>query len=229
MKALLVVLTALFFSAASFAQAPLLNTIDVQGYSKMLVNPENYIAHLLIQEEEQKVGYTTIGKLSIDSVKMNLLTNLKKFGLDEKDLKILGTSSQQTSQYPFFFTNIAYELKLKNKDMAGRLVSELKFVGLKGLIIRRVFTKAQKDALTDSLYNEALNDAKRIAADLAKKANKTVGEVKSIELRTNSVNSFGIDMDTNIDNFNTFNYNRIEMDYRDKHAICHLRVIFELK
>jgi uncharacterized protein YggE len=231
MKPLLIFLIALFFLTASFAQTSekSLNTIDVQGYSKLLANPDNYIAQFLIQEEEQKVGYTTIGKLSIDSVKINLLSNLKKFGFEEKDLKVMGISSQTIGQYPFFLTNISYEVKLKNKDIASKLVNELKFVGLKGLIIKRAFTKAQKDVLADSLYNEALNDAKRIATELAKKSNKTIGEIKSIELRSNSVNSFGVDMETNADNYNTFSYNRFEMDYRDKYATCYVRVIFEMK
>ena len=231
MKYLLTIFITLFFITASIAQPfeKSINTIDVQGYSKILANPDNYIAQFLIQEEEQKVGYATIGKLSIDSVKINLFSNLKKFGIEEKDLKMLGVSSRELGQYPNFLTNISYEVKLKNKDVAIKLVNEMRFTGLKGIVIKRVFTKARKDALADSLYNDAINDAKRIATELAKNSNKTLGEIKSIELRSNSVTSFGIDMETNIENYNTYGYTRFEMDYRDKYATSYVRVIFEMK
>jgi uncharacterized protein YggE len=221
----------LFFCSSSLAQSfeKTLNTIDVQGYAKLPANPENYIAQFLIQEEEQKVGYTTIGKLPIDSVKINLFSNLKKFGIEEKELKILGTSSQALGQYPNFLINVAYEIKLKNKEAATKLLNEMRFNGLKGLVIKRIFTKAQKDALADSLYDEAIKDAKKIAIELAKKANKTIGEIRSIELRSNSLTSFGMDMEANTDNFASYNYNKFEMDHRDKYATCYVKVIFEMK
>lgn len=226
MKLLQSLFIALFFCSASFAQ-PQPNTIDVQGYAKLPANPENYIAQILIQEEEQKIGYTTIGKLPMDSVKMNLFGNLKKFGIEEKEAKMLGTSSREIGQYPNFLLNATYEVKLKNKEAATKLLSELRFTGLKGVVIKRVFTKTQRDALADSLYDAAIDDAKRIAAALAKKNNKILGEIKSIELRTNSVTT--LEMYTDTDNYNTYNYNRFEMDYRDKFATCIVRVIFEMK
>ena len=112
--------------------------------------------------------------------------------------------------------------------MAGRLVNELRFTGLKGVVIKRVFTKAQKDSLADRLYDDAINDAKRIAIGLAKKANKTLGEIKTIELRNNSVNNVGTDTDGYSDNYSAYGYNRFEMDYRNRYATCYVRVIFEL-
>ena len=228
MKSRPVLFIFLFFSTVSFAQTSL-NTIDVQGYSKLLANPDNYIAQFLIQEEEQKAGYATIGKISIDSIKINLFANLKKFGIEEKELKVLGISSREISQYPNFLTNISYEVKLKNKEIASKIINEMRFAGLKGVVIKRVYTKAQKDALADTLYNEALNDAKRIATELAKKSNKRIGEIRSIELRSNSVTSFGADPDINADLYNTYNLNRFEMDFRDKYATCYIRVIFDMQ
>ncbi len=195
----------------------------------MLANPPNYVANILIQEEEQKVGYTTIGKLSIDSVKLNLSANLKKFGMDDGQLKILGISSKELGMFPNYLINIAYELKIKDKETASKLVNEMRFVGLKGIVIKRIFTQAQKNALSDSLFNSAIYDAKKTATEIAKKENKTIGEVKSIEFRANSLNSFGTDTDLNNDNYNTYGYNKFEMDYRDKYATCNVRVIFEMK
>jgi len=229
MKALLTVLLVSFSVATSFAQATdkSINTIDVLGSSKILANPPNYVAQVLIEEEEQKVGYTTIGKLPIDSIKMSLAANLKKFGFEEKELKILGVSGRPLGQYPNFLTNIAYELKLKDKETASKLVNEMRFPGLKGIVIKRVFTQAQKTALSDSLYTSAIQDARKIATELAKRENKTIGEVKSIELRFNSVASFGMDTDSNTGNFNAYEFSKFEMDYRDKYANCNVRVVFE--
>lgn len=229
MKSLLTLLFSIFLVQLN-AQTPekSFNTIDVQGYSKLPADPPTYIAQFSIQEEEQKVGFATIGKTPLDSIRLNLFTNLKKFGIEEKELAVLGISSRELSQYPNFLLNTTYEVKLKNKELAGRLVNELRFTGLKGVVIKRVFTKAQKDSLADRLYDDAINDAKRIATGLAKKANKTLGEIKTIELRNNSVNNVGTDTDGYSDNYSAYGYNRFEMDYRNRYATCYVRVIFEL-
>lgn len=228
MKQIFSISCAIFFVTATLAQTneKPLNTIDVQGNSKILANPSIFFAHILIEEEEQKVGYTTIGKLSIDSIKTNLIANLKKFGIDNKELKLMGTSSKAIGQYPNFLTNIAYELKLKDKETGSKLVNEMRFTGLKGIVIKREFTQAQKNTLSDSLYNSAINDAKRIATELAKKENKSIGEMKTIEVRLNSINNSNF---YNDDNFNIYGYNKFEMDYRDKYANCVVRIVFEMK
>ena len=228
MKFLLTIFCVIIFLSAPFAQIhdKSSNTIDVSGNSKILVIPSTISAYILIEEEEQKVGYTTIGKLSIDSIKINLLTNLKKFGVGEKELKLLGTSSKPLGQYPNYLTNIAYEIKLKDKETGSKLVNEMRFTGLKGIVIKREFTQDQKNSLSDSLYNSAINDAKRIATELAKKENKSIGEMKTIEVRMNSINNSNF---YNDDNFNTYGYNKFEMDYRDKYATCIIRVVFEMK
>lgn len=226
MKSLHLLFFILFFYTVPFAQTPL-NTIDVQGYAKLPANPENYIAQIFIQEEEQKIGYATVGKLPIDSVKINLLASLKKMGIEEKEIRIMGTSSREIGQYPNYLMNATYEVKLKNKEAATKMVNELRFTGLKGVVIKRVFTKIQRDALADSLYDAAIEDAKKIAAMQARKNNKALGEIKSIELRSNSAATFGTEMET--DNYNSYNYNRYEMDYREKYATCYVRVIFEMK
>lgn len=228
MKYLLTFSFVILFATSTLAQTndKLLNTIDVQGYSKILANPTLFSAYILIEEEEQKVGYTTIGKLSIDSIKINLLTALKKFGFDNKELKALGTSSKAIGQYPNYLTNITYEIKFKDLESGSKLVNEMRFTGLKGIVIKREFTPSQKNTLSDSLYNSAINDAKRVATELAKKENKIIGEIKTIEVRVNSINNSNF---YNEENFNTYGYNKFEMDYRDKFANCVVRVIFEMK
>jgi uncharacterized protein YggE len=228
MKYLLTISCVILFVTTSAAQIndKLSNTIDVQGNSRILANPSIYSAYILIEEEEQKVGYTTIGKLLIDSIKINLITNLKKFGIDVKDLKLIGTSSKAIGQYPNYLTNIAYELKLKDKEVGSKLLNEMRFTGLKGIVIKREFTQAQKNTLSDSLYNSAINDAKRIATEFAKKENRSIGEMKTIELRLNTLNNSNFYSD---DNFNTYAFNKFEMDYRDKYANCVVRIVFEMK
>jgi uncharacterized protein YggE len=228
MKQLLTFSIIILFVSKSFAQTNdrLTNTVDVQGNSRILANPPNYSAFILIEEEEQKVGYTTIGKLSIDSIKTNLFSNLKKFGIDEKELKLLGISSKTIGQYPNSLSNIAYEIKLKDRDAASKMVNEMRFTGLKGIVIKRDFTQTQKNILSDSLYDIAINDAKKIATELAKKANKVIGEIKIIEVRLNSIGNSNLYFE---DNFNTYGYNKFEMDNRDKFANCSIRVVFEMK
>ena len=104
MKSLLTLLFSIFLVQLN-AQTPekSLNTIDVQGYSKLPADPPTYIAQFSIQEEEQKVGYATIGKTPLDSIRLNLFTNLKKFGKEEKELAVLGISSRELGQYPNFY------------------------------------------------------------------------------------------------------------------------------
>lgn len=222
-------LTFHFFTAHAQLLEKSINTIDIEGTSKMLANPPTYIANFLIQEEEKKVGYTTIGKISIDSIKINFSTTLKKFGLEEKDLKTLGTTSKDIGQFPSYLTSIAYELKLRDKEIANKLINEMRFTGLKGIVIRRVFTQSQKTNLLDSLNNAAINEAKRRANEFAKKENKIIGEIKSIEFKFNSIDSFGMDTESSNNNFNTYEYNKFEMDNRDKYARSIVRIVFELK
>ncbi|HSC54951.1 MAG TPA: SIMPL domain-containing protein [Phnomibacter sp.] len=228
MKHLLTILIALSFLAPSFAQTVdrSSGTIDVLGNARVLTNPPNYTAQILIEEEEQKAGYTTIGKLSIDTIKISLMANLKKFGIEEKEAKLLVASSRPLGQYPNQLLNRIYEVKLKDKDQANKLLTELRFAGLNGMVIKRELTPAQKLALADSLYNSAIDDARRIATELAKKENKTVGEIKTIELRYNSLSNVNT---YNEDNFNSYGYSKFEMDYRDKYANCTVRVVFEMK
>lgn len=202
--------------------------IDVPGYAKVMVVPDAYKAQILIQEEEQKIGYQTIGKLSIDSIKINLFNSLKKFNIEEKELKLIGTSSQALGQYPNFLINIAYELQLKQKEQAQRLVNELRLPGLKGIVIKAQYTKASQRT-QELLYDSALSDAHSTAILLAKKSDKTVGAVKNILIQDRQIPSMARDSDSYVEVYNAYSISRFEMDLRDKFATCNVRVSYELK
>lgn len=218
----------MLLSAASAQTAEKnLNTITVLGYAKLPLKSNYYKAFLFIQEEETKVGYATVGKSSIDSIRQTLFTSLKKFGIDEKDVSIAATSSRELGQYPGFLINNMYECKIKSKELAAKLVNEMRFAGLKGVIIKTIFTAEEKEKLAEVVYNEAIADAKKTAVLLAAKANKTVGEIKSIDVTMNAVSTIGTDYET--DNFNAYSYSRFEMDFREKQGSVNVRVVFEIK
>jgi uncharacterized protein YggE len=230
MKKLFGILPLFFLSQILTAQLSdrSLNTIDVIGSSKLTVIPESYKAQILIQEEEQKINYQTIGKLSIDSVKNNFFRALKKYNIDEKDLKIVGFSSRELGQYPNFLSNIAYELSLKNRQQGVQLINELRFPGIKGIIVRGQYPNAPQQ-IPDSLYELALKDAYRNAQIFARKVNKTIGEVKNIQLQERTIPSVGRDLESYGDIYNAYSLARFEMDLRDKMAYCTIRVTYELK
>lgn len=204
-------------------------TIDVQGTSKMIIMPDGYKAQFLIQEEEQRAqGYQVIGKLLIDSIKLNLFKNLRKYSIEEKEVKIIATSSRELGQYPNVLINVAYECLLKNKEQGEKLVNELRFPGLKGVVVKAMYTKAA-EKMQDSLYDGAVKDAQRIAAALAKKSNKTIGEVRNIEIRDGIITGIRRDGDIYSDMYNSYATAKFEMDYKDKYATCIVRVIYEMK
>ena len=95
-------------------------------------------------------------------------------------------------------------------------------------IVKALYTNAA-EKIQDSLYDEAVKDAKRIAIALAKKSNKTIGEVKNIEVRDGMVTGIRRDADVYSDLSNTYAYGKFEMDYRDKYATCMVRVVYEMK
>ena len=230
MKKLFAILPFFFLSEILTAQLTdrTLNTIDVIGSSKMTIIPDSYKAQIMIQEEEQKINYQIVGKLSIDSVKNNFFKSLKKYYVEEKDLKILAYSSRELGQYPNYLSNIAYELPLKNKQQGLQLINELRFPGIKGILVKGQYTNAAQQ-ITDSLYELALKDAYRTAQVFARKVNKTVGEVKNIQLQERTIPSVGRDLESYGDIYNAYNLTRFEMDLRDKIATCTVRVTYELK
>lgn len=233
MKKTLIMLlyTLLCSSTVSFTQifSPSQNIIEVRGYAELSTTPHHYIAKIFIQEEEQKVGYTTVGKLPLDSVKASLFVNLKKLGVDTKELKVLVKSSKDIGQFPNFLLNTLYEVNIPSKEVASKIVSEMRFLGLKGIVIRRFYTKEQKEAISDSLHKEALNDARRSAKEFAKNANRSVGEIKTIDVGINTTQKLGADSEAGFDNFNLYSFSKFEMDYQEKSAQCQVRVIFEMK
>ena len=233
MKKTLIMLlyTLLCSSTVSFTQifSPSQNIIEVRGYAELSTTPHHYTAKIFIQEEEQKVGYTTVGKLPLDSVKASLFANLKKLGVDTKELKVLVKSSKDIGQFPNFLLNTLYEVNIPSKEVASKIVSEMRFLGLKGIVIRRFYTKEQKEAISDSLHKEALNDARRSAKEFAKNANRSVGEIKTIDVGMNTTQKLGTDSESGFDSFNSFSFSKFEMDYQEKSAQCQVRVIFEMK
>jgi hypothetical protein len=194
----------------------------------MIIIPDSYKVQIMIQEEEQKINYQTIGKLPIDSVKNNLFRSLKKYDINEKDLRQLGFSSRDLGQYPNYLSNITYELPLKNKQQGIQLINELRFPGIKGIVVKGQYSNAAQQ-ITDSLYELALKDAFKNAQLLARKVNKTIGEVKNIQLQERTIPSVGRDLESFGDVYNAYNLARFEIDLRDKIATCTVRVSYELK
>jgi hypothetical protein len=203
-----------------------LNFIEVEGYSKLAVVPDLYNVIITIQEPEQRIGYTIIGKTPIDSIKFFMAEALKKYGISLKDLKIIGITSRDTytGQLPFSLTSIVYSCKLKNKEEAQKMVNELKFNGLKGIVVNWSTSEEKTVAFKDSVYHLALIDAREAATKLAATFKKTIGEIRTITVVTSDMNR--LDKDLTYDMYNNF---RFEYDNRDLFIKAGLRVSFELK
>jgi hypothetical protein len=109
------------------------------------------------------------------------------------------------------------------------LVDKLRFPGLKGIVVRGRYSQKLRDYINDSLYSMAVTDARRIATELAKKQGKAPGEILNIEVRTNSIASFGTEGEAITDYYNPYTYNRFEIDNREKMATSLIKIVFELK
>jgi len=179
-----------------FAQETHRNTtISVVGTAQKVITPKFCKVTFLLQEEMKSEDQRGTSKISIDTIKQLFFDNVKAYGLKESDFIVIKKSSQpyggRTSSSNLY--NIIYQLKNVKFVLADKLVSDLRFTGLRGIIAKPQYTDITRPEL-DSLNAAAIDDAHSIAVKMATKVNKSIGEVTNLSFY-DSVRNFGIEYD----------------------------------
>lgn len=226
MKKLFVILLLVASTMSALAQSieRTNGIIEVNGEAKLTVQPDIFFAVITIQETEQKVGYTTIGKTPIDSIKLVLTEALKKYNLSiSKHLTLLGTNSREVNngQLPINLVTLTYSARV-SKELARKMVDEMRFSGLKGVMVNWNMSEEKRAKVREQLYELALADAKKSAEFIATKTNRTIADPKS-------VNVYQMDM-TKVDKeymYDLYNNYRFEYESREPVIRCVLKVCYE--
>jgi len=212
----------------SFGQEfhPPLNKIEVTGCAKVAVCPDFYNVIFTLQEGEKKSNSAIYGKTSIDSITAELFNKLKLFQIDKRNLQLVKRTSTENYQLPWPLYCDIYELKQVEKNIALRLVNEVRFQGLKGIVVKGVFDRPLNQ-LKDTLFSMALKDAGYNAIALAAKANKKVGELIDFSVSQYDDVYFG---NSEFNNYEAYSLSKFEINLKEnKFAKCSIYASYELK
>lgn len=172
----IICLIALLLALPSIAQERK-NTIVVVGETEKVVVDDTYTIIIGLQQVLVYEGPTEIEATSLNEVTENFIKKLKNIGIDFNRFKrnnyyefAMSFSQNRESAY--------YYLKSSDKEEVRKLI-QLKSSGMS-----IVNTEMEATELTDKqlveLSIKAIADAKERATAIAKKMNKTVGEIVSI-------------------------------------------------
>jgi len=229
MKKLLSAIIIALLSVAAFAQDAQRTSVTVNGSAQLTLYPTSYKVRFFLQEEATATTYNKpVTKTSLDSIRTVLFNDIMAYGYTESDLRLLKRSStpynngaNSTALY-----NEVYELKNIKTTTAEKLVINLRFNGLKGVIARPQYTIVGK-ATQDSLYATAIKDAHNAALNLAKEVGKTIGEVYNVNNYNNAVFR---DLSNEYDNTDMYNLSRFEMNLAESRVIpITVSLTYELK
>jgi len=203
-----------------------LNKIEVTGYAKVAVSPDFYNLIFTLQEAEKKSNSAVYGKTSIDSITTELFNKLKLYQIDKRNLQLIKRTSSDSYQLPWPLYCYIYELKQVEKNIALKLVNEVRIQGLKGIVVKGVFDKPLNQ-LKDTLFSMALKDANEKAIALAARTNKKIGELIDFSISQYDDVYFG---NPDFNNYETYSLNKFEINLKEnKFAKCSIRVAYELK
>ena len=201
------------------------NIIQTIGRSSEAIYPDSFTIVFALQEGEKRLDYlTVIGKTSIDTLTLDLLKRLKTYKLEKKDLKPIEMTSFESAQRVYM--TFLYETVVPDKETAVKIVNELRFNGLKGIMVEGIYTRPPTQ-LVEKMHASAITDARNNAISLAKLINKQVGEIISCRVGTNCWSD-------NLGDYNK-NYNRrydrkFEMNFQERKFInFEITVEFDLK
>ena len=162
------------------------NRIKVTGVSQMEIEPTSFAIDIQVKEiSAQPANYNfplTI-VINIDSLEKLLKQALDRNGYDSKLLKqiFMNTSGQSYGNNQFLSLIInTYEYDLKNLSDVNSFIKKIRFDGLAGIRIKKLFAN-DKTAIEEPLFKDAMKDAKSKAEKLASLANRTLGNIISIE------------------------------------------------
>jgi hypothetical protein len=229
MKKLLPGLIAVLFSLTVFAQDAPKTTIAVTGSAQITLYPAWYKVRFFLQEDAVSTVYNKpVTKTPLDSIRIVFFNNLKAYGYNEADLKLVKKSSMPynngvntTALY-----NETYELKKIKADAAEKLVTDFRFNGLKGIVARAQYAFINR-ATQDSVYAAAIKDAHNSAVNLAREVSKSVGEVFTIGIYNTAVFR---DINNDFDATDMYSLSRFEMNLADSRIIpVTINLTYELK
>lgn len=168
--------TLLLVSSSASAQSigvPVLNSIDVVGQAKIMVEPNLIYLSITINEEDTK------GKVSVEELEVNMAKALTKAGVDvKKQLKIVQMSSNMQSLFlrkDEAMTSKSYTLEVYSAKELSKVVTAIENVGLSNVRITQT-THSDLEILRDSVRVMALKNAKKRAELLVKVYDYNLGD-----------------------------------------------------
>ncbi len=194
MKTIVFLLSVFLTVNVSFAQSHT-EFIKIVGNSKSTIQSNGYIVEVQLLEVERN-EYKKTQERTLEEIKKDLDIELKTIGLSIKNLEEIFPPQQNYSKQK----QERFKIKVKTEEEASALykfqVSGYKPTGLK-------YTYDENAKVDDEkMAADAITDARRKAASLAKEVGRKVGGVLSIEDR--SFSNIGIPSSSN--ESHTFKY-----------------------
>lgn len=169
-------LLALLFAIPAISQENK-NTIVVFGETEKTVVEDSYTVLIALQQVLVYDGQAEVEATSLNTVRENAIENFKEVGIDFKRFK-RSTYYEFAMSYSQNRESAYYYLNTSNKEEVRKII-KLKSSGMSVVNIEVESKKLTGKELVD-LSIKAITNAKQKAEDIAKKMNKTIGDVVSI-------------------------------------------------
>ncbi|WP_284650940.1 SIMPL domain-containing protein [Flavobacterium terrisoli] len=169
----------LLLSYQSFSQDVKENQIRVVGKYQETLFAKKYELNFIIQEVTSMSGGEKQVLKSMDAVKKEFLAYLKSEKLFEGDFTFMNQNNQS---YGNKGSNYSFVVADLNK--ANQIVQSTKIAGINNITIKYLFEYDDDDI--NKLAAKAIDNAKSKADFMAKKLNKKIGAVISVDDNTNN-------------------------------------------
>ena len=167
MKKFLVALTAMVFTLSATAQEAE-NYIQVNGLSEIEVVPNQIYLSIVLDESDTK------GRQAIESQRREMVTLLKKIGIDtDKSLSIEDMSSNYFKRGNSL-SKASYQLLLSSSEQVVKVYDSLATIGISDINIVRV-SHSDIEQFKSQCRKEAMINAKKVATELAEAIGQSVG------------------------------------------------------
>ena len=167
MKKFLVAFTAMVFTLSATAQEAE-NYIQVNGLSEIEVVPNQIYLSIVLDESDTK------GRQAIESQRREMVTLLKKIGIDtDKSLSIEDMSSNYFKRGNSL-SKASYQLLLSSSEQVVKVYDALATIGISDINIVRV-SHSDIEQFKSQCRKEAMINAKKVATELAEAIGQSVG------------------------------------------------------
>lgn len=167
MKKFLVAFTAMVFTLSATAQEAE-NYIQVNGLSEIEVVPNQIYLSIVLDESDTK------GRQAIESQRREMVTLLKKIGIDtDKSLSIEDMSSNYFKRGNSL-SKASYQLLLSSSEQVVKVYDSLATIGISDINIVRV-SHSDIEQFKSQCRKEAMINAKKVATELAEAIGQSVG------------------------------------------------------